>query len=338
MDSSQAHLSNPEPLFEDWDSSLSYRRNDHNDLQTSFLDDASSFGQHDVSPGPHLPSSIISWDSSHDTSFFGGSDGCLNSHSADVSTSSFSAYDILSQYDSINPALPLFPDRLTDDPLELQLDGASASRQAGSQSLPNYPSQSQAPSLPRRPCSNDEWRWRANQGYQFPVAIPSPAGLDGTEPSNLLTPRPPKSPATLSHEAEEKQHECPHCGFCPTGQKPRDLLRIHVLRQHKSSDIECDEDGCNVVIANGRKDNLWKHKGTRNCAGFRRRQRWQEELNGQPYPPTFLRHSEGLVSHQTIPPAPTNAMVVQDFLEDYHEIDASLVNEVASGGPGVNYR
>ncbi|KAK0616464.1 hypothetical protein B0T14DRAFT_247243 [Immersiella caudata] len=344
MDSPQNQQSTSEGFVEGWDSGLS---NGQTSLPFQNYHSEGPFprGQDFVFPALPLPSYTMSSDSSCGT-YYGSSDGRSNTCNADVSASSYSSYEI-PHWESTYPSHVLPPDCWTYEPIEFEPTEGSTSHWAGSHSPPDFSFRPHALELPLQPHLNDELGW--HRPTQLSVgstsAFSPPSFVDPSVTRQANHPLAPgKSKTTISREAKGRQHQCPHCDFCPKGQRPAHLLRVHVLRQHESLPIECDEEGCSVVIANGRKDNLRKHQGTENCAGFRRRkaaeateanlQRWLNELAGQPCPPALLTLSAGCLSFPAIPPVPMNGPLVQDFQESCRQIDASRVHEGASGEAG----
>ncbi|KAK3361016.1 hypothetical protein B0T24DRAFT_599797 [Lasiosphaeria ovina] len=208
--------------------------------------------------------------------YSGSSDGRSNTFSTDVCDSRYPSFEPRALQDT---SYLLFPENLTSEPATLFNSYSDAVyRQPGSRSVPTIASQPLAPDLPLQYYSSDDARrYHCFEAQAHPPEDPSrlahvpTANRSGDEQANhaqstsLESPSWPRKLRCNYRDGNKK------CGYFTTGKDPDHLLKIHQRRQHQSSPIRCNEEGCGVIIGHGRRDNLNKHKNTENCAGFKRK-------------------------------------------------------------------
>ncbi|KAK0712029.1 hypothetical protein B0H67DRAFT_305165 [Lasiosphaeris hirsuta] len=299
------------------------------------------------SEADHLPYSHPSRSSS-DTYFDGSSDGRSSTFTTDFGDSSYASFE-LTQWQSTNLSPFLPPGRQTLEPPEYEPAFAAGYRQTWPRSLPIPPSRPLAPHPPLRHFSNDHAAWYQRAETQAPpsgdprhfIRAPTRGGepIDRQQSASFRSPV-----ATLVREVEGQPYRCQYwkgnkrCNYYPSGKNYAHLLKIHEMRQHKSSHIPCEKEGCNIVIANGRRDNLRKHHDSENCAGFRKKKKAPDvaeklpvdELAGQPSPPSSLPFTIGSMAHEdTLQPLSPNLLLMEDFCEAYRQIEAGEINDRA---------
>jgi hypothetical protein len=253
------------------------------------------------------------------------SSSASRSNTTDISVSSHTTSELRQGHGTTFTHL-LPPGLQFSEPAELEFESSFnvIDHQHGSRSLPNPLSHAVVPPLPpRNYSSGDVERYQRGESQVPPYGVVSDFAHGPTADWNQehrgshQQPTPSIPQTTLVVEAEEQPFRCwyfegsQRCKYIPGGKDPAHLLKIHETRQHKSLPIQCDKEGCTVVIANGRWDNLRKHQDTENCEGFRRRKvaeaaqkRFLDELARQPYPPSFLTSSMGLVPYELQPVSP----------------------------------
>ncbi|KAK3346972.1 hypothetical protein B0T25DRAFT_572063 [Lasiosphaeria hispida] len=298
------------------------------------------------SEADHLPYSHPSRSSS-DTYLEWSSDGRSSTFTTDFGDSSYASFEPTQWQSTYSPPF-LPPGRQTLEPPEYEPAFAAGYRQAWPRSLPIPRSRPLAPRPPFRHFSSDQAKWYQRAETQAPLSgDPSHfirAPTRGGEPIDRQQSASSQSPAaTHVHEVEGQPYGCQYwkgnkrCNYYPSGKNHAHLLKIHETRQHKSSDIPCEKEGCNVVIANGRRDNLRKHHDSENCAGFQKKKAADDaqkslvgEVAGQPSPPSSLPFTIGSMAHEeTLQPLSPNPLLIEDYLEIYRQIEAGKINDRA---------